>query len=547
MMVFLSHSTKDCAGFVRQLAAALEDRGYTTWYCERDVAQGEDEAAAIDAAIASSSCVLCILTYAALDSPDQMLAELDAASRRYKRLFAISLTDRPLPPEMASHLHTDIVRWNMQSPETSISFLIQELGTVGANSSFCPRCGSRVSKESLFCGFCGFRLETAQPKPGAQHSQRSSAHALYDSAPYSAQYQSASASSPRPSSSMAAPTTSTMSYAAPSAATTHRKKRGAFDRLRGFFSGQRGEPSRPREDTAQPPATMPPQPNVAPSPAPYVQPQQSPQADAPAPRLSDVSFSAVAPQGLVPGRYAIIDVVMFEEGWEAVVNDIAAQHQESVNTTTSGWTKVSEGTCVRVELACNELGLLDSQEQMWSGRYLRFGFPFMVPEGLPHNQVLFVASVSFDGIPATRLSFLAAVNSAQSQELGLTRNDIHTAFVSYASADRSRVATIVQGMKAVRPDLDLFFDVESLRSGENWEHVLMAEISKRDLLFLCWSQNARTSRWVDFEWRYALEQHGISSIEPVPIDPPDVCPPPAELSSKHFSDRLLYVINYPGH
>lgn len=32
-------------------------------------------------------------------------------------------------------------------------------------------------------------------------------------------------------------------------------------------------------------------------------------------------------------------------------------------------------------------------------------------------------------------------------------------------------------------------------------------------------------------------------IEPVPIDPPAVCPPPEELKKKHFNDKLLYIIS----
>lgn len=71
----------------------------------------------------------------------------------------------------------------------------------------------------------------------------------------------------------------------------------------------------------------------------------------------------------------------------------------------------------------------------------------------------------------------------------------------------------------------------------------MAEIDKRDILFLCWSKYARDSKWVDAEWRYAFKNKGPDSIEPVPIDPPGSCPPPDELSRKHFNDKLLYIIN----
>lgn len=92
--------------------------------------------------------------------------------------------------------------------------------------------------------------------------------------------------------------------------------------------------------------------------------------------------------------------------------------------------------------------------------------------------------------------------------------------------------------------MDLFFDVESLRSGENWEKTLFHEIEKRDVLYLCWSHNAKESEWVDREWRYAYSQKGIDGIEPMPIELPEECPPPQELSGKHWNDKLLYLIGH---
>ena len=138
---------------------------------------------------------------------------------------------------------------------------------------------------------------------------------------------------------------------------------------------------------------------------------------------------------------------------------------------------------------------------------------------------------------------MAKCKTLTEQKIEVTREDILSAFVSYASQDRKRVAMIIQGMKKARPDMDIFFDVDSLRSGDDWEKALWREIDKRDVLFLCWSKYARDSKWVDAEWRYAFKHKGADSIEPVPIDPPSSCPPPDELKRKHFNDKLLYIIN----
>ena len=105
------------------------------------------------------------------------------------------------------------------------------------------------------------------------------------------------------------------------------------------------------------------------------------------------------------------------------------------------------------------------------------------------------------------------------------------------------MAQVIQGMKKARPEMDVFFDVNSLRSGEEWENILQHEIEKRDILFLCWSKNAKASEWVNKEWHYALENKGADSIEPIPLEAPTECPPPEELKHKHFNDAMLFIIN----
>lgn len=114
-----------------------------------------------------------------------------------------------------------------------------------------------------------------------------------------------------------------------------------------------------------------------------------------------------------------------------------------------------------------------------------------------------------------------------------------TAFASYSHNDRNKVLGRIQGMLKVLPDLDIFLDVASLRSGENWLKRLREEIATRDLFFLFWSNAASRSHWVETEWRTALETKGIDSISPVPLESPHEAPPPKELSTLHFDEWTL--------
>lgn len=112
-------------------------------------------------------------------------------------------------------------------------------------------------------------------------------------------------------------------------------------------------------------------------------------------------------------------------------------------------------------------------------------------------------------------------------------------FASYASDDRDEVMGRIQGMLKIAPALDIFVDVLSLRSGERWEVRLEQEIAARDVLYLFWSSAASRSDWVDREWRWALQKRGLEFIDPVPLQPPSIVPPPAELASLHFNDWTL--------
>lgn len=264
-----------------------------------------------------------------------------------------------------------------------------------------------------------------------------------------------------------------------------------------------------------------------------------------APVLSQVQFSAVAPRQILKGEYAMIDVTAYEDAYRHIVDRIIANADTEVREVIASPQEVEKNTRIRIRLSSPDVEVEDCDEtQVWRGRYLTYSFPVMIPASYAKRQILFLATVYFNDVIATRLKIIVPCTSSKEHKLQISREDVLTAFISYASQDRSRVATIIQGMQKARPDMDIFFDVESLRSGDDWECALHREIEKRDVLYLCWSHHAKASAWVENEWRYALANKGLDGIEPIPLVPPADCPPPEELKSKHFNDRaLLYKGN----
>lgn len=263
----------------------------------------------------------------------------------------------------------------------------------------------------------------------------------------------------------------------------------------------------------------------------------------PPPQIDSVQFSAIAPGKVIPGKYLPINIVMYEDAYRKAVDDIVRSHGETAKETKSGYQNVERNALVKVVLTSRDVTVEDNEEERkWNGKYLDFQFAAKIPEDFVQPQILFSASVYVNDIIAARLKLLVDCEGKPKRNIQITRTDVVSAFVSYASQDRNRVAAIIQGMKKARPDMDIFFDIESLRSGEDWETTLKSEIEGRDILFLCWSRHARVSQWVDMEWRYALQSKGEDCIEPIPIESPDICPPPVELQKKHFNDKMLYII-----
>ena len=114
------------------------------------------------------------------------------------------------------------------------------------------------------------------------------------------------------------------------------------------------------------------------------------------------------------------------------------------------------------------------------------------------------------------------------------------AFASYASDDEDAVLARVQGILKGVPDLKIFLARKDLRPGEPWQKRPQEEVISRDVMYLFWSAAASQSRYVDMEWRIALEHHGIGFIDPVPLVSPREVPPPKELVDEmHFDDWVL--------
>lgn len=259
--------------------------------------------------------------------------------------------------------------------------------------------------------------------------------------------------------------------------------------------------------------------------------------------VSDVEVSAVAPKQMQVGEYSIVTVTLYAEQYRKIVDDMIAQSSDPVQEKHGSPMQAQDHAKITVSLSADGVDIEEEQQiQYWNQKYLIFDFPVILKSDWKKTTVLFKGVISINDVPASKISFLVKCRDYKVQQPEIKRRDIHSAFVSYSRRDISQVAFVMMGIRKARPDLEMFFDVESMHSGEDWEKRIKREIDEKDILFLCWSVHASKSAWVDREWRYAYERKGADGIDPIPLESAQKCPPPKELEKKHFNENLLFIV-----
>jgi HEAT repeat protein len=279
----------------------------------------------------------------------------------------------------------------------------------------------------------------------------------------------------------------------------------------------------------------------------YGDPAAEPTVRPPVMPLDEVRFSAVAPNTVAPGESFLIDFwAHLEELSEGVAElSRAARGGREIRVASQGPVKLARDTFMRVRLSIPTFGVADLEDTIvWTGRFGNASFPVTAPREATAGTHLGRFTVFVGPLQISRLHFELSV--AATDEAGrprvpqsLKETRIRSAFASYATEDRDEVLARLQGMLKVLPDLNVFLDVLALRSGEKWEQRIHEEISARDIFYLFWSLAASRSHWVEREWRTALAVRGLDYIDPVPLQPPTIAPPPAELAALHFNEWTL--------
>ena len=259
----------------------------------------------------------------------------------------------------------------------------------------------------------------------------------------------------------------------------------------------------------------------------------------------NVNFAVSFPSIMVSAESYVLDVWLFlEEQRNMLLSNIKEESRDDISLKSEGPLGIEKGTMTTARLTIENLIVGPPERYFsWTGHVSASGFMVEVPENI--NQGLKTGKACFDvnGHEIARLHFKVMVSSKQKEDSKLINgfalgSKYKTAFASYANDDRNDVLARVQGLE--KAGIDVFLDVRNLRSGERYEEKLLEIIRVTDIFYLFWSTAAKKSEWVKKEWEYALNKRGIDFINPIPLEPPDIVPPPPELGQAlHFGDWTL--------
>ena len=261
-----------------------------------------------------------------------------------------------------------------------------------------------------------------------------------------------------------------------------------------------------------------------------------------------VDFAAFGPESIAPNGHTIIDIWAYPAGEFNTVQKLASEVERGHHLGRKVGLAVEPGTLITVELFVNGLTIESNTGSLvWEGSSTNVSFVVYAPTSAKHGTYQGKVIMRIEGIKLGELALVLRVDSQAA--VGRTwcapkSHRFHTAFASYASDDREQVFARLQGIKKAVPDMEIFVDVSTLRSGEDWEERLSLEVPTKDIFYLFWSKAAANSEWVDREWKIAFDNRGLNYIDPVPLEDPRDLEVPDQLKSLHFNDAYLIHAEY---
>lgn len=182
---------------------------------------------------------------------------------------------------------------------------------------------------------------------------------------------------------------------------------------------------------------------------------------------------------------------------------------------------LAHGSKITVMLESEELEFEpDTLTKTWHGDWTRYNFEFRPKSDLVDETAFVRASIMVLGFEIAKIKFAIEIVEPQMQAMAVTVDEEPTnpfakakmestttsgyekIFISYSRRDK-RIANAFKIMQEAAGH-DVFFDVDDIRTGEDWQAAIARAIDTADYFQLFWSEHSASSEWCTYEWDYAL-------------------------------------------
>ncbi|WP_420129831.1 TIR domain-containing protein [Longimicrobium sp.] len=281
-------------------------------------------------------------------------------------------------------------------------------------------------------------------------------------------------------------------------------------------------------------------------------PQASPSAEPPV-TGEPVLLGGSAPRQVQPGDFFLAQLSVYTAAYEPKARQALAREAEADEIRLGAETECRWPVGTRVSVRCKAKGGLivstEAQTFTWNGQCHTFSFDVEVPEDARPRDALLVMELFVhdredapDAVRAAWLSMEVEI-TAQPPATSAPPQTVkgaaaRTAFASYASADRLDVLERASSIRR-SAGIDVKVDVLFLEMGEKWNDGLLREIEACDKLMLFWSEHTPKSKWVEWEWKHAIQTKGEDVLELHLLRHTPIDQVPEELRKYHFNDAYI--------
>lgn len=255
-----------------------------------------------------------------------------------------------------------------------------------------------------------------------------------------------------------------------------------------------------------------------------------------------VNSAVYAPSEVNRDDSVIIQVYVYKPSEEYKIAKVASDIDEDATRRnyTPLTSMVKKGDKIRLLLRSYSRNIEieeSSHEGIWANELFKHEFIAYVPGDFSKSNFLCSVNILINDIPVGDMKFKVSVVDHRPRKLWteIKNNGYKKSFISYSHADAEKIRFLAEGFRI--QSIDYFFDEHSLRTGDNYPKEIDEYISTCDVFVLCWSENAKTSDWVNREYNMALQRYERES-DNIKIYPISIVPKaelPSNLRSKfHF-------------